>query len=599
MEDVDLGAENDERMARLREALVLGTGFQLVIVQVEPGEQREEVLRRLAGWSERNAAPPLELVRLAPAESPVMRLVKTHAGVILVGLEPARDDPSQRFGEVMAELNWSRDRLPDLVQGPLVLVVSQRVQTALFEQAPDFYSWRTHTTSIAPTPGWLERGYRWSDEDPSDPAALEAMIAAAKQLHPPATLELAHLHKRLARARAIRGEFQESDLAFDAAEEGYARVGTIDDRVELLLLRASIEVGRNRLDDAAVWIERARQDGGAEVLSLRVTARLVSADAILQFYREDPAADAALERAVVFRAIGDHGEIARLTCFQAILAFQRGELQDGDRLLEAARQLYARGGDPQGEAHVLMMQASSAAAVGRSDDAKRYGLASLARAEASGSVDMVTRARATLGEIALASDHLELTDEVLRHEVTAADPAANGQLAEARGHLALRRGELAAAARFLRAALDAYQRRPTPRSIARLSLELGELGRQTQDWTVARTGFETAGGAGDARQKAIAAFGLGELAFDQGERTAALADRFATATRMLVAAGDATRTDTARLRRAEVLLVLHRDAEARAEAEVALAGFETRGQADSAARAGDLLAQLGRCAQDT
>jgi hypothetical protein len=48
---VDLGAENDERMAQLREALALGEGFQLVIVQVEPGEQREEVLRRLAGWS--------------------------------------------------------------------------------------------------------------------------------------------------------------------------------------------------------------------------------------------------------------------------------------------------------------------------------------------------------------------------------------------------------------------------------------------------------------------------------------------------------------------------------------------------------------------
>src|SRR5262245_28781128 len=119
LESVDLGAENDERMARLREALALGAGFQLVIVQVEPGEQREEVLLRLASWSGSGGVPALELVRLAPGESPVMRLAGGNAGVILVGLEAEGPDRAERTRQMVTELNWSRDRLPELVRGPL------------------------------------------------------------------------------------------------------------------------------------------------------------------------------------------------------------------------------------------------------------------------------------------------------------------------------------------------------------------------------------------------------------------------------------------------------------------------------------------------
>jgi tetratricopeptide (TPR) repeat protein len=600
MEAVDLGAENDDRMARLREALVLGEGFQLVVVQVEPGELREEVLRRLAGWSERNTVPRLELMRLAPGESPVMRLVGSHEGVILVGLEGNPDGKHDVPRELITELNWSRDRLPVLVRGPLVLVVSQRVQTALFEQAPDFYSWRAHITSIAPVQQWPRQGFRWFDEDPSDPAALEAMIAAATLLRPPVILELARLHERLARAWAIRGEFPAADSAFDAARDGYARAGTTDDRVELSLLRGSVEIGRNRLDQAAAWLERARQDSASGMPSARAAARVASAGAILQVYHGDPSADAELERAVVvLEALGDDAELAKLTYFRAGLARRRGDPQGADRLLERARELYTHGRDPLGEAHMLMAQAIEAAAAGRSDDAERCGTESIARAEASGSVDMVARARATLGQIALANNHLDLAGEVLGHEVAAFDPAASGQLADARGRLALRRGDLTMAERFLRAALEAYQRRPAPWSVANISLVLGTLGRRTQNWQLARTGFEIADRTGNRRQRAVAALGLAEVAVDQGERSAALADRLAIARQMLVEVGDLTLADTARTRRAEVLLALDRDADARAEAQSALAGFENRGQAESAARARVVLTQLDRRAHAT
>jgi hypothetical protein len=144
----------------------------------------------------------------------------------------------------------------------------------------------------------------------------------------------------------------------------------------------------------------------------------------------------------------------------------------------------------------------------------------------------------------------------------------------------------------LRAALEAYRRGGAPWEVASVSLELGELGRRNQHWTLAFTGFETADRLGDLRQRAVAALGLAELAFDQGERTAALADRLAVATQMLVESGDATLADTARARRGAVLLALDRDADARLELEEAVAGFESRGQAASASLAWEVLAQL-------
>jgi tetratricopeptide (TPR) repeat protein len=601
VEAVDLGAENDERMARLREALTLGEGFQLAIVQVEPGEQREEVVRRLAGWSGRNGVPGLELVRLAPGDSPVMRLGGVCSGAILVGLEAERDDKRERGRSMIAELNWSRDRLPEMVPGPLVLVVSQRVQTELFEQAPDFYSWRTHSTSIAPqNPGVRPIG-PWLERDLEDPAALEAMIAGATSLHPPAVLELARLYARLALVRSVRDEFAEAEVALDAAYDGCVHAGTTDDRVEILLLRSGIEETRGRLDQAAVWLERAQQEAASGVPSPRVAARLLSAGALLALERGDRVLAATeFRRAIpVFQALGDHAMEATLVSAQAGLTLQRGETQAGTALLEEALELYRRAGEPAGEANVLMMLARAAATAGRSDDAERYGATAMVRAGVSGSGDMVARTTAVLAQIALTNDHVELAEAILRNQVTAFSADANARLAEARAHLALRRGEPATAERYLRAALEAYRRGGMTWEMVEVSLELGKLARRAQDFTLALTGFETADRLGDPRQRAVAALGLADLDFDRGERTPALAGQLAAATQLLGAAGEATRADMARRDRGVVLLALHRDSEARAELEAALSGFQARGQEELAARVRDVLTQLDRRSQAT
>jgi len=590
-EAVDLGAENDERMARLREALTLGTDFQLVIVQVEPGEQREEVLRRLSGWAGRSGVPRLDLVRVAKGESPVMRLLGGHDGVILVGLEDGLEGPVH----AVPELNWSRDRLPELVHGPLVLVVSQRVQTALFEQAPDLYSWRVHSTHITPQAETTWGQFWRLEAGPEAPPALEAMIGEVSSLRPLPVLELAHLHGRLALAHAVRGDFSAAEAAFDAAYEGYVRAGRADNSVMLLLQRSTVERNRGHLDNAASWIERARREAiTLEALTPRTEASLISATAMIALDRGDlETAAIELPRAVAaFQSIRDYGSAASLVVDQSELAFHRGDTPTSRALLEQSLALYHRAGDLRGEANVLTVSAIQSLMTGRSDDAEKFGAAAVARAEASGFADTVAFARANLGRIALANHHWELAAETLSHGSTALELDDSAELAEMRGRLALHDGDQPTAKRYLQAALEGYRRRGRTWNVADVSLELGELGRRMKDWTLALTSFETAGSLGDPRQRAVAALGLAQLAFDREERTAALADQFASATQQLVAVGDATRADTARQYRGVVLLALARNAEAREELEAALSGFQARGQAENATRVQDVLGRI-------
>jgi hypothetical protein len=318
IEAVDLGTENDERMARLREALALGGGFQLVIVQVEPGEQREEVLRRLAGWSGCNGVPRLELMRLAAGESPMMRLAGGHAGVILVGLEAEGHDRAERMRQMVTELNWSRDRLPDLVRGPLILVVSQRVQTELFEQAPDFYSWRTHSTHIDRPAQDRVAPLVWLGTRPEDPADLEAMIAAAHTLRPPPLHEIAKLHARLAHVRQVAGRS-------DAAE--------YDGRLAVAHAEASGSpdvIAHTRAELGRIACQNNHLELAEEVLRRDITEASVQARAELAEAR----AQLALRR-------GDELE-ARTELRAALAGFEaRGRAEDAARVRRLLAQLDA------------------------------------------------------------------------------------------------------------------------------------------------------------------------------------------------------------------------------------------------------------------
>jgi tetratricopeptide (TPR) repeat protein len=600
MDDIDLGAENDARMARLREALALGGGFQLVIVQVEPGAQREEVLRRLAGWSGQPGMPALELVRLAPGESAVMRLAGERPGAVLVGLEADGADPIVATRAMVTELNWSRDRLPDLVHGPLVLVVSQRVQAALFEQAPDFYSWRAHSTSI--TPVATRPGLLWPRLAPvaEDPAVLEAMIADVEALQPPAVQELARLRARLGAAKALQGDLGQADAAFDQAYLGYARAGTIDDRVELWLLREVLAEARGALAPAAHWLARARQDAAQEPPSERLELRLDMVDIRLSIARgELDAAEVSIGRAMArAQRIEDDDVQAELeTSLSFVLATRALAAGEPERavvlLQEVLRGSRARGASFQ-EAAVLTVLASVTASLGRSDDAERFATEAVRRALASGSGDAIAGARASLAQIAMDNGHLEVARQALAGKVREAGVYAAGEDAAARARLALEVGDDAGAERQLRAAIEALRLAGAPVLAAKVALELASLGRRTRNWMLALTAYDTAERLDPTGQRAQAALGRAEIAYGQGEWTAALAEQLAVAAELLASTGDATHADIARTHRGEVLVRLGREAEAREELGLALAGFDARGQAEPADRVRRVLALLDR-----
>jgi tetratricopeptide (TPR) repeat protein len=151
----ELGRDNDERLRRLRTALTLDSGFQLVLVEAEPGPIRREVIRRIETWSTHGSIGPLATMTLAPEMTLQVQLARKR-GAIVTGLEPPSPTGTSPRDWV-AELNWLRDLLPELVPGPFVLVVSQAMHRALFERAPDLYSWRIHTTRVTLTARELAR----------------------------------------------------------------------------------------------------------------------------------------------------------------------------------------------------------------------------------------------------------------------------------------------------------------------------------------------------------------------------------------------------------------------------------------------------------
>ncbi len=186
---VELGRDNDARLQRVRTALALGRGFQLFIVEVEPGPIRREVLRRVQTWSHHHeTAETLAAVMLDPEATLAAQLERPSGGAMVMGLEPpSPTEASPR--DWVAELNTSRDLLPQLVPGPLVLMVSQAMNRSLFERAPDLYSWRRSSIHITLTarelalplcspgdPYWLEQRERISHILALDPSPTGRML---------------------------------------------------------------------------------------------------------------------------------------------------------------------------------------------------------------------------------------------------------------------------------------------------------------------------------------------------------------------------------------------------------------------------------------
>jgi len=187
-EAIDLGPENDQHLRRLRRALILGTDFQLVFVEVSHPHLKREVLRRLRLWSGNDGVPALALVRARPGFDPAIALKDVTSGAVLTEIDEPFDVAT--IEQAMTTLNWYRDHLPSLVSGPLVLILSPDGLRQLFVHAPDLFASRSHTTRITvPRPvdlelrpwpsrrasleekAWLERMIAMSTSNPEGPLA--------------------------------------------------------------------------------------------------------------------------------------------------------------------------------------------------------------------------------------------------------------------------------------------------------------------------------------------------------------------------------------------------------------------------------------------
>lgn len=274
---LDLGPENEEQLARLRRALILGAGFQIVFLEVSHPSLTKEILRRLRAWSGHDGVPPLAIVKTRPGRDPVAPLQHISAGAVLVGIDRSLDaagigrelvtlddsGPEAR-GDVPAEalveqtmttLNWYRDQLPALVKGPLVLVLSPDGLRQLFVHAPDLLAWRSHTTRITlPRPLDLELRPRPSRRASLEEKAwLEKMIASsAANDRGPFVRELPGWLIRLGEIEAREGGPWQQHFA--RAEELAA--GRRDIMVKVELARARHALDEERIEDAGKHIHR-------------------------------------------------------------------------------------------------------------------------------------------------------------------------------------------------------------------------------------------------------------------------------------------------------------------------------------------------------
>lgn len=150
---IPLSADTEAQMEPLRRVLAWGDHFRLILVSAAAGPARDELLRRLRGWSGRDGIPRLEELHLAAVERPVAVIrevaeqIEAGAGIVLTGMEPYLT-PGEQASPAIQELNFFRDELPELLPAPLVLVAEPEAITTLLGLAPDFVSVRAFSLDV-------------------------------------------------------------------------------------------------------------------------------------------------------------------------------------------------------------------------------------------------------------------------------------------------------------------------------------------------------------------------------------------------------------------------------------------------------------------
>lgn len=326
---LDLGPENEQQLAHLRRTLALGTGFQLVFLEVSHPEIASLVLQRLQQWSGTEGVPRLSFLLMEPGSDPVAALEAVEGaarGAVLLGLErPASGEapgPTDAAGRSMATLNWRRDDLPRRVQGPLVLLLSPDGLRRLFVHAPDLVTWRAHTTRITkPRPGDLELR-PW----PSRRAALEEKAWLERMIDAGTSDARGSLVRSLPGWLIRLGEIEARlggpwEQRFARAEELATDQRDLQFKLALARARRALEDGRHD--------EAERQEGKA--------AELISGS--LDTAQEWESTRAAASRGAARREVGwvSHDVLfAELRVIRAERLLRTGDVEQATTVAEAA-----------------------------------------------------------------------------------------------------------------------------------------------------------------------------------------------------------------------------------------------------------------------
>lgn len=352
-----LGRANEARLSKLRRVLRETPGFAFLIVTVEAGPLRAEVLRRLAVWSGVDGVPGMRVAAADRAEP----LAELASGGGLVLVEPD-DSTSAAQIELAQRLNWQRDGMLRAVPGPLVLVVGRAGHQALFEQAPDLYSWRRHSVAITPEfsalfaydkPRSTER-YR------AQRLHLEQTLAQLSELGSLPALAQAELRVRIGALMVREGLGREAEAILKETLEIFRREGDLVGEMMALLGSAEaalIQGDRERAEyllESTVqrkpvesFVELDEPSGRFGTAGVGVAVRMAMLSAYLRIDRDPMQVLLDLEHVENVRCEADAK--ADLLLMQGFVLQRLGNFEAAAEKLEQAGVLYDDLGDGLGQ----------------------------------------------------------------------------------------------------------------------------------------------------------------------------------------------------------------------------------------------------------
>jgi hypothetical protein len=348
-----LDADSEAQLGALLRGLRRLTGFGLYEVIADSAAQKETV-RRLRGWGELGIIGTPHVVEADADRRDLLARLDTLGAtaalpvlVLRLGTRPEDDALADRQlaeldAKVVAALNLARDRLPRLVSGPLVLLVSPEAAADLAARAVDLLDVRRSL-------------YTLQSEPIAPVAAAETLPTGPRG--DPAVLAALHQRDTELRARVARAEGAEAAAVVDAWLGLAQQFAHNHDPAG-----AHAAAHDARLAAARLGYGRAEADGAH--IEAQMLAATGQPEAALFLWRH-----VTLPR---LRELGREREVASVQGWIAGMLQLRGDWDEALRIRrEEQLPVYERLGDVRGKAITLGKVADVLQARGQLDEALR------------------------------------------------------------------------------------------------------------------------------------------------------------------------------------------------------------------------------------